>query len=253
LILAIDAGNSRVKWGVLDSAGELKAHGVISNSTLSRTPIPADWQQCTRAIISNVAGESIAACISSLLEPLDIPANWIKASAQACEVINSYQFPERLGTDRWAALIAAWHQYRAPCVVVNAGTALTVDALGANRDGQGIFLGGFIVPGLRLMEQSLVSATADINHTNGALQYFPTTTGDAIYTGALSAMAGAVNSMLIKLALNAGQQPYCILSGGDASLLHDMLIRYQVENIVIAENLVLQGLQLLEKEMGKDA
>ena len=253
MILTIDAGNSRTKWGVFDSAGELKAHGVMANSVLSGATAPADWPQCTRAIISNVAGASIAAHVSRLLEPLTIPVHWVKSSAHACEVTNSYQLPERLGTDRWAALIAAWHQYRAPCVVVNAGTALTVDALGANGGGQGTFLGGLIVPGLRLMEQSLISAAADISHISGALQYFPTTTGDAIYTGALSAMAGAVNSMLVKLALNAGQQPYCILSGGDASLLQDMLIRYQVENIVIAENLVLQGLQLLEKEMGKGA
>ena len=253
MILAIDAGNSRIKWGVFDNSGGLNAQGVIPNPALSSTAALDAWQQCSRAIISNVAGESVAKGIHHLLGPLNIPVHWLKASAQACSVINSYEFPEKLGSDRWAALIGAWQQYRAPCVVVSAGTALTVDALGANEDGQGIFLGGLIVPGLRLMEQSLVSATADISHTSGSVQYFPTNTGDAIYTGALSALAGAVNSTLVKLEQHAGQQPCCILSGGDASLLRDMLIRYDVENIVMAENLVLQGLLILEKEMGKGA
>lgn len=253
MILAIDAGNSRTKWGVFESSGELKAHSAIPNSALFTFPVPDAWRQCTTAIISNVAGENVDGGINSLLERLNISACWVKSSAQACNVINSYQFPERLGTDRWAALIAAWNQYHTPCVVVNAGTALTVDALGADKDGQGIFLGGLIVPGLRLMGQSLTNATADLSHTGGNVQYFPTSTADAIYTGALSAMAGAVNSMLVKLELHAGRTPHCIVSGGDALLLQDMLIRYQVENIVVAENIVLQGMLLLEKDMGKGA
>lgn len=252
MILAIDVGNSRTKWGVFDNSSKLKTQGVFANSALSSATVPDDWQRCSHVIISNVAGEKTAEGINHLLEPLNIPMHWLKASSQACDVINSYQFPDRLGSDRWAALIATWHQYHAPCVVVSAGTALTVDALGV-KDGQGIFLGGLIVPGLRLMEQSLTSATADINHVNGNLQYFPTNTQDAVHTGALSAMAGAVNSMLVKLELHAGQKPYCILSGGDAPLLEGMLIRYGVEKMVVAENLVLQGLLLLEEEMGKGA
>lgn len=252
MILTIDAGNSRTKWGVFNYSNKLKAQGVIANSVFSGTPVPDHWQQCTRVVISNVAGERVVEGINHLLAPLNIPVHWIKSSSQACSVINSYQFPERLGSDRWAALIAAWHQYHAPCVVVSAGTALTADGLGA-KNGQGIFLGGLIVPGLRLMQQSLTSATADIHQVNGDMQYFPTNTQDAVYTGALSAMAGAVNSMLVKLELHAGQKPYCILSGGDAPLLEGMLIRYGVEKIVMAENLVLQGLLLLEKEMGKGA
>ncbi|HZV62613.1 MAG TPA: type III pantothenate kinase [Methylophilaceae bacterium] len=253
MILAIDAGNSRMKWGIFHGLGELKEQGVITNSALASSHAPDAWQGCTSAVISNVAGESVAGSIKGLLKAQNIPSYSIKSSAQACNVINGYQLPEKLGTDRWAALIAAWDQYHAPCVVVNAGTALTVDALGVNKDGRGIFLGGLIVPGLRLMEQSLTSATADISHTSGRVQYFPTSTGDAIYTGALSAMAGAVNSMLVKLEHHAGQVPCCILSGGDAPLLQDMLVRYQIENMVLAENLVLQGLVLLEKEMGKGA
>jgi len=251
LILAIDAGNSRTKWAVFDEAGELQTQAAISNSELHDFAAPEAWQPCTRAVISNVAGEEMEQNLTSLLLQRNISMSWVKASAQACGVINSYEFPERLGTDRWAALIAAWQQFRAPCVVVNAGTALTVDALGVDENGQGIFFGGLIVPGLRLMQQSLVGAAAGIKEAGGSLQYFPTTTENAIHTGALSAMAGAVNSMLVKLELHTGQSPHCIVSGGDAALLQEMLVHYRVEKIVMAENLVLQGLLLLEKEMGK--
>ena len=253
MILAIDAGNSRTKWAVFDESGELQTQGAISNSELADRTAPDAWQPCKRAVISNVAGEEIGHSITSLLQQRNICIKWVKASAQACGVINSYEFPELLGTDRWSALIAAWQQFRAPCLVANAGTALTVDALGIDENGQGIFLGGLIVPGLRLMQQSLVGAAAGINETGGGIQFFPTKTENAIHTGALSAMAGAVNSMLVKLELHTGQLPHCIVSGGDAVLLQDMLVHYHVENIVMAENLVLQGLLILEKEMGKGA
>jgi len=253
LILAIDAGNSRTKWAVFGESDEVQAQGVISNSELHESTVPDAWQPCRRAVISNVAGEEIRRSLTSLLQQRSISTSWVKASAHACGVINSYDFPERLGTDRWVALIAAWQQFRAPCVVVNAGTALTVDALVVNENGQGIFLGGLIVPGLRLMQQSLVGAAAGIKGAGGSLQYFPSTTENAIHTGALSAMAGAVNSMLVKLELHTGQSPHCIVSGGDAALMQEMLVHYRVGKIVMAENLVLQGLLLLEKEMGKGA
>lgn len=250
MTLAIDAGNSRTKWGVFDETGELKAHGVIPNSAISGIPLPVAWQPCKRAIVSNVGGEGLEESIRNLLQTLNVPVHWIKSTTQACGVINGYQRPELLGTDRWAALIAAWRHYHAPCVVVSAGTALTVDALSSGQDGKGIFLGGLIVPGLRLMEECLIKGAADISQASGTVQYFPTNTGDAIHTGALSAMAGAVNSVLVKLEHHAIQKPRCILSGGDAAILAEMLEHYEVEKLVIADNLVLQGLLFLEEEMG---
>jgi type III pantothenate kinase len=247
VILAIDAGNSRSKWGVFDEAGELQSHGAIPNKALSGMPRPEAWQGCSRAVVSNVGGEGVADCLNTLLGPLAGPAYWVKPEAKACGVLNSYQAPERLGADRWAAAVAAWDRYRAPCIVVNAGTAMTVDALGM-KDGEGVFLGGIIVPGLRLMEESLVSRAAGISHADGNIAYFPTDTGDAIITGALSAMAGAVNSMKVKLEQHAGQVPHCIVSGGDAPVLHEMLVRFRIKQLAMAEHLVLRGLWLLDKE-----
>ncbi|HYD33231.1 MAG TPA: type III pantothenate kinase, partial [Methylophilaceae bacterium] len=163
MILAIDAGNSRMKWGVFEDSGVLHAHGIMPNASIANADLPNAWTQCSRSIVSNVAGPGVAETLGNMLTKLNIPVHWLKAEAQACGVVNSYQSPGRLGTDRWASLIAAWHRYHAPCVVVNAGTALTIDALAEREDGQGLFLGGLIVPGLRLMQQSLVNATADID------------------------------------------------------------------------------------------
>lgn len=249
MILAIDAGNSRLKWGVFDDVGELKAHGVCMNAELANEA-PIAWCACKRVVISNVAGEVIAEKLSVLLRPLEIPIHWATASVQACGVKNSYTQPQQLGTDRWAALIAAWRHYHAPCVVVNAGTALTVDALGVGEiAGHGIFLGGLIVPGFNLMRMSLTHDTAGIKALPGSSQNFPTNTGNALYTGALSAMVGVVESMLIKLQQREAQSVRCVASGGDATLLAEALKGSGIaNNVVIADNLVLQGLLELERE-----
>jgi type III pantothenate kinase len=248
VILAIDAGNSRLKWGVFDADGELRAHGICPNMELG-TEAPVAWGACKRAVISNVAGEAIAEKLNVLLRPLDIPTHWIAASTQACSVKNSYTNPQQLGTDRWAALIAAWRHYHAPCVVVNAGTALTVDALGVDKvTGHGIFLGGLIVPGFNLMRTSLIKATAGINEAAGSAQDFPVNTADALYGGILSAIVGAVESMVTKLQRREAESPRCVVTGGDATLLAEALKDSgMANNVVIADNLVLQGLLELEK------
>lgn len=245
MVLTIDVGNSRTKWGVFDAAGELRAHGACLNADLDKMEMPVAWASCQRAVISNVAGTAVADKLKALI---NMPANWITATGYACGVKNGYATPQQLGADRWAALIAAWQHYRKPCVVVGAGTALTIDALGTDGQ-QGIFVGGLIVPGLRLMQQSLTQGTAGVGALPGGFSDFPASTGDAVYSGAVAAMAGAVKSMRAKLQQRENQPPRCILNGGDASLLAEILSAdAEVANhLVIADNLVLQGLLLLEK------
>ena len=86
------------------------------------------------------------------------------AAAQQCGVRSSYVDPAALGPDRWAALIGAWHLTGGACVVVNAGTTMTVDAL----NGEGVFLGGCIVPGAALMREALARDTANLALRAGA-------------------------------------------------------------------------------------
>jgi len=256
MILAIDAGNSRTKWGVFNTAGELQTHGACVNAQFDPQDVPPAWRSCSKAVISNVAGADMAAKLTTALQNLAVPARWVQSSPRACGVSNSYEQPEQLGTDRWAALIAAWHLYHAPCVVLNAGTALTIDALAVDAENKGgVFLGGMIVPGFRLMQDSLYQRTAGIGEYPGSLQAFPRNTGDAVYSGAVSAMAGAVELMLKNLQQHVSAQqhalPRCIITGGDAELLAQVLnddAGLAFDHIIIADNLVLQGLLLLERE-----
>lgn len=237
ITLAIDAGNTRIKWGLHDSQRWLAQDSVWHPEIAS---LATTWQAAhiSNAIISSVAGSAVNQHLQQLLEELAVPATWLKSSASACGVSNGYANPAQLGTDRWAAVVAAWQRYHQPCVVASAGTALTIDALSS----AGEFLGGVIAPGLTMMQSALVSNTAALEHGSGQLQDFPAATADAMFTGALLAMAGAVLAMQNTLQQREQTVPRLIFTGGDASALQAALSG-QGE---IVDNLVLEGLIVLK-------
>ena len=88
MILAIDAGNSRTKWGVFDEAGELKTHGAFLNAELNKADTPVAWRGCERVVVSNVAGKDVGNLLEHLLQPLTASIAWAFASPQACGVKN---------------------------------------------------------------------------------------------------------------------------------------------------------------------
>lgn len=233
-ILAIDAGNTRIKWAWFDGERWMQQSWIASadaerlGAALAALPAP------DRIVISNVAGSAIRDHIIAALNPFRVDPHWIKSEAQQCGVTSSYGDPAQLGSDRWAALIGAWHLFRGPCVVVSAGTTVTVDAL----SGEGVFLGGLIVPGVDLMRSALAQNTAQLKLQAGRYTYFPDSTGDAIMSGAINAVVGSVERMLHFME-EAGQiAPLVVLSGGAAALLEPLLNA----RIEVVDNLVLDGL-----------
>lgn len=241
MLLVIDTGNSRTKWALAGDDGNLTEFEVCMNANIAASNLSTTAQKADSALIANVAGEAMAQQVKQLLSPLEL--SFLTPSAQACGVTNGYAQTEKLGADRWAALVAAWQRTKHATVVVNAGTAITIDVL----DEKGAFLGGSIMPGLRLMHESLGNNAAQLNVEEGVSQNFPNNTQDAITTGSLNAVAGAIGIMLKRLEKQCGWLPKLILSGGDANKIADAL-KLNLKQVIIMENLVLQGLVLLKKE-----
>jgi type III pantothenate kinase len=127
-ILAIDAGNTRIKWGVHDGERWLQRSTLETARALELAAAFAGLPPLASVIASNVAGAALQGQLASTLPPAMQP-RWIRSERAQCGVRNSYDDPLQLGCDRWAALIGAWRLHGGPAVVVNAGTALTVDAL----------------------------------------------------------------------------------------------------------------------------
>ncbi|HUX90320.1 MAG TPA: type III pantothenate kinase [Gallionellaceae bacterium] len=240
-MLLFDAGNSRCKWAWIEN-GRWLQQGVLDNMD------DAAWQQLRltlaaleapqKILVSNVAGAALEHRLGELCKAWPCSMRLIVAQAVQCGVRNSYAHPAQLGSDRWAALIAAWHRVQGACLVVNCGTATTVDALSAT----GEFLGGLILPGMELMRRSLLHNTAQLGLAQGELRDFPRTTADAIASGVIRASIGAIQHQYALLAAHNGAR--CMVSGGAAASLlpHLGLAAEQVDN------LVLQGMQIIGQE-----
>lgn len=237
MLIAIDVGNTRIKWGVYDNERWLAQGALLSAEVLRLAEILPGWSGATAVIASNVAGQTLAIAIDQLLKQHQLPpAQWLRASAAAGGVSNGYAEADQLGSDRWAALLGARAHTLNACLVVCAGTATTVDWLAEN----GVFRGGLILPGFDLMRRSLARNTAQLPWAEGEFCAAPQNTADAITSGCLHAQAGAIERMYRQMQIeNSTQAPQCLLTGGAAPRIGAHLsIDFRVE-----ENLILDGLR----------
>ena len=220
--LAIDIGNTRLKWAQYASpqpGAALLAHGAVFLETIDSLA-EGDWQALAppaSVLGCVVAGEGVKRRVEEQLELWDVEPRWVVSSREACGVVNGYDHPNRLGVDRWVAMIGARHRMLAegparPVLVVMVGTAVTVDAL----DAGGRFLGGLILPGFGLMLRALEMGTAGLKAPTGEAVEFPTNTSDALMSGGADALAGAVERMYRRLRRHTGAEPALIMSGGAA-------------------------------------
>ncbi len=195
MMLFLDAGNTRLKWGLHDGTRWLErgARAVAASEGLA-AGLPARPE---RILACNVAGAMAERQIEALARGLGAPLDWFRSSAACCGVSNGYDDPQRLGADRWAALIGARSLHPGAALVVMAGTATTIDLL----DAAGRFQGGLILPGFDLMRAALARNTAGLPEARGGYRDTPpTNTDDAIVSGALHATLGAIERMARRIA-----------------------------------------------------
>ena len=228
MILCLDAGNSRLKWGLYEHS-HWHAQGVLGHAEIGSLGNRLTARP-TQMIACNVAGPSVRDQLAGLAADLKIPLRWLISSPTACGVTNRYDHPAQLGADRWAALIGARALHPGPSLVVMAGTATTIDQL----DAEGVFRGGLILPGLELMRTALAGNTANLPLAAGLYQNTPRNTDDAIVSGSLHATLGAIQRMRDAL----DPRTSVLLSGGAA----EPLAGHIDEPVLRVENLVLEGL-----------
>ncbi len=246
-VLLVDVGNTSLKWAWLGGQGK----GVNQTFPYVKLGIQqaakVQWSRLERPgkvyISSVAAADTNTALYDWVAELWRIEPIFIKASAAALGVINAYQKPEQLGVDRWLALIAAHSEMPdRDCLVVDCGTAVTIDGL--TREGE--HLGGIILPGFGLMRDALRRQTAipwpDMAHEAPPL--FATNTGEAITGGGLHAVAALVEKMARQLQDRTSESPIVVLAGSDAEYLQKLLS----STAVLRPDLVMQGLALLAQD-----
>ena len=250
MLLLIDAGNTRIKWAMVDptSAPPLGAwlqYGSVSHQELEQARTAWASHQIQKVIASNVAGTGLQAELARAI-PQQSPVHWFASQPDLAGITNRYREPGRLGSDRFASAIAAHALYPDQnLIVATCGTATTIDLISASGD----FVGGMIAPGLQLMAQSLALNTAQLPQLADPQRvalHFAQHTEAAILSGCLAAQVGAIEHAVHHFADLAGDDidttaelPLCILSGGAAQFLQPSLrVRHQ-----LIDNLVLIGLQ----------
>jgi type III pantothenate kinase len=242
MLLAIDIGNTRIKWGLHDGHAWLE-QGMLETAQIHAFPTQIrdniKFNIINKIYITSVSDKSLTATLIQQLQFTGADIQLVRARAQLCGVTNHYDTPEQLGSDRWCALIAARQLHHGPAIVIMAGTAMTVDALTA----EGHFLGGIILPGLLLMQDALRSRTANLLPEVAAYLAFPTHTQDAIHSGIISASLGAIERMRSALHTAGHQNPTCIISGGGAP----WLVPHMESPLMQIDNLALEGLLRIAK------
>jgi len=246
MILLLDIGNTRIKWGSL-IGGEFAVGGALLRAKGDVAElieaVEAKQYRPTRVVVSNVAQASYRELLAD-----EVGTHWgcevvfPGVEVAAFGVINGYDEPQRLGVDRWLALIAARQLVDGALCVIDCGTALTVDLL--TQEGE--HLGGMITPGVGLMQAALLNNTEGL-HVAGAWPaeeeslLMACNTADAISGGAYYALIALIERVANDLRAPLGDDVSLILTGGDAAIISAHLrCRVQLE-----PDLVLRGVAMV--------
>ena len=236
--LLIDAGNSRVKWA-LDGPGIWKTRASSrAEFAQSLEDSVGDSSKINSIIISSTRNPAYNQQLSVLLAELfDVEPFFIESQRREFGVINRYQPHSALGVDRWAGLIAVRSLGTSPAIVIDAGTAVTVDALSAD----GMFEGGVIFPGISLASQSLDQADNLSVAKFVSPTVFALSTAEAMYSGVLYSIAAGIDGIVVQMRKTLGYSVNVYLCGGDA----DSLIELLEHNVIKEPELVLKGLKVI--------
>lgn len=244
MIFVVDIGNSQLKWGSWTADG-VAATGRAEHGQMRTAAIEALTRAvpstAERVVVANVGGREIGEEIEAAVGSRHgVDVVFAATRASACGLRCAYAEPSRLGVDRWAALAGAFTAGR-DCVVVDAGTTVTVDVLG----GDGLHRGGLILAGPELVTESIAHRTARIVHfavrdtrRPEPAALFGRDTEPAVVHGALLAAAAGVDRAVAAAADLLASAPRVILTGGLGPTLADWL-ETRVEH---RPDLVLEGL-----------
>ncbi len=238
MMLLIDSGNTRLKWATFQE-GKLESSHALNNQELNIDNLIKVWKylsapkQLAIACVSSTPLLDLVKTVATEIWP-DVTIIQVKSESHAFGVHNAYLQPEKLGVDRWLALIAVHNLYQKAACIIDCGTAITIDFIDVHGNHQG----GVISPGLTLMKKSLAVGTDllelnEARYVTGPANF----TAAAIYSGTLGAASGLIEHILNKQAPSLA----VILTGGDAEVIAEQL---SIE-VSIDLNLVLRGLAVV--------
>jgi type III pantothenate kinase len=235
MYLLIDIGNTRIKWQKRDDT-DIE----LSDSILVEEFMDIDFssmKSIDKIIVSNVNHSVVLDKLKEILSKFRCPI--IEASSDSNEyLINDYEDQNSLGIDRWLTALGAWKLYQRPLLIINAGTAITIDLVELDKESKAHFKGGMILPGIAISLAVLNNSTNLIDTEIGKSYYPSLNTKDAVTTGIMTSIQGAVNLVCRKLPSSLP----ILLTGGDANLIYEQAEDDWKSRIKLENNLIFEGL-----------
>lgn len=240
----IDFGNSRCKWALQNSGSPLSTDSYRYSSSNTQERVNEvlnviSFKNCSEIHIVSVLGKEFEQHFKdsiSKISSIDPVFHIVETNNHGVKL--SYSDPSTYGVDRYAAIIAAYHSSQRPTIVIDCGTAITVDAV----DEGGNHLGGLIIPGAGLMRSLLVNNAAmipELEHDH-PVELLNHTTQDALHSGSVLSLRYGLHAIIQEMQDQIEGDAEVYVAGGEIALLglkdHDYIHR---------PNLVLEGLEIM--------
>ncbi|MDE0310346.1 MAG: type III pantothenate kinase [Acidiferrobacterales bacterium] len=234
--LLVDIGNQYVKWLFGDRHGSFDSSSLESCITEYLRPLGG----VTGIYFVNVAGTDVSERFRNCVRPIwGLDPVEIFSQPEQCGVKNCYRQVHQLGADRWVAAIAAWHTTRTATIIVDCGTAVTVDALSDSAE----FIGGSIMPGIGLAMDSLYRRAPGVRESSDQMPAVipATATTEAVATGVIFSSVGGIELLVDKYREVAGESSRLLITGGDAPIIQ----QHTSKKFEYMPNLVLEGISII--------
>lgn len=227
MILELDCGNTLIKWRLLGEGATYTGLGGVVDSGQALAAVVRDCGVRLRAcrLVSVRSDEETAQLVSLIEQVFSVTCHVASPANTLADVRNGYEQYERLGLDRWLAVVAAYQLSRKAALIIDLGTAVTSDFVGAS----GEHLGGFICPGVPLMRTQLRTHTRrtryDSDEAARALENLVPgrATAEAVERGCLLMLRGFVSGQVAMAAELLGRDVDVFLTGGDALMVMDVI------------------------------
>lgn len=237
MILELDVGNSRIKWRQIEEADAAVISGGDVPDFAQLLEVPELFHKPVMVRMCSVRPGEVNAQLARWVEDsFDLELQNAVVSPSCGGVSNQYTDPGKLGIDRWLAMLAGFNRAGGSCVIIDAGTALTVDVI----DAGGQHSGGYIVPGLALMRDSLVANTRItlLEESSPDSEFLGHSTDEAVCNGTLVTLLALIERVTRSI-LSQDSRARVYFTGGDADLLHKLSAIHASE---VVPGLVFDGL-----------
>jgi len=237
--LLLDVGNTCLKVGVVDNDGVKHLASIRHDSDWVGVVEKIVWPDMVSSIdIASVAGVDSECQLGKVIQKkFGLAPIFHRSKRILGGVVNGYRDYERLGIDRWLAIVAAFQRIQGPLCVADCGTSLTIDLVTA----KGEHLGGYILPGMVLARKSLLGGTRQVVvsvEEPPSNLIWGKSSEEAVGHGTLLFMVASIEKAVQEFQRSTGEEPRLVLTGGDAAIIKTHL---GFDALYIPE-LVLEGL-----------